>query len=169
MPTFQYEAMNPQGKTLRDQIVARDTDDAIAKIRELNLFPTRVKELAEKKAPAAGRRGRRARRGPVVIGGVRGKDLTNFTRQLSTLTDAGIPVVRSLNILEDQMKPCALKNIVGSVAADVEGGDSLSEAMGGYPKAFDELYVNMVKAGEAGGVLAWCFRGWPSSARKPRA
>ncbi len=89
----------------------------------------------------------------IVIGGVRAKDLTTFTRQLSTLTDAGIPVVQSLNILEEQMRPSALKNIVGGVTEDVEGGSSLSEGMAHHPKAFDDLYVNMVKAGEAGGVL----------------
>jgi type IV pilus assembly protein PilC len=84
---------------------------------------------------------------------VRGKDVTTFTRQLSTLTDAGIAIVRSLNILEHQMRPCALKNVVAGVSAEVEGGSTLSEAMSRHPKAFDELYSNMVKAGEAGGVL----------------
>jgi type IV pilus assembly protein PilC len=157
MPTFQYEAMNSDGKTVRNTIAARDQDDAISKIRDLNLFPTRVKEATEKKT-AGGRAGSRAQRpgrrgGGIVIGGVRNKDLTTFTRQLSTLTDAGIPVVQSLNILENQMRPCALKNIVGAVAGDVESGSALSEAMARYPKAYDDLYVNMVKAGEAGGVL----------------
>jgi len=161
MPKFQYEAMNAEGKTVKNDVTARDTDDAVAKIRELGLFPTRVKEAAEKQQKASKRGGRGAsagakpvkKRGSIVIGGVRGKDLTTFTRQLSTLTDAGIPVVQSLNILEEQMHACALKNILSSVASDVEGGSSLSEAMSQHPKAFDELYVNMVKAGEAGGVL----------------
>ena len=152
MPNFQYEAMNSEGKPVRDTLVARDTDDAITKIRALSLFPTRVKEIVQKGGRGAAS-GRRARKGPIVIGGVRNKDLTTFTRQLSTLSDAGIPVVRSLNILEEQMRPCALKSVVGSVAGDVESGNSLSEAMARYPKAFDELYVNMVKAGETGGVL----------------
>ena len=158
MPTYQFEAMNSAGKTVRDTVLARDQDDAIAKIRELNLFPTRVKEMGEKRAKAApvgaaARAGRKKGGGAIVIGGVRSKDLTTFTRQLSTLTDAGIPVVQSLNILEEQMRPCALKNIIGGVAADVESGAALSEAMSHYPKAYNDLYVNMVKAGEAGGVL----------------
>ncbi len=154
MPQFQYEAMNSEGKTVRDSVAARDQDDAIAKIRELNLFPTRVKEAVEKRGRGgAARRGGRSKGGAIVIGGVRAKDLTTFTRQLSTLTDAGIPVVQSLNILEEQMRPCALKNIIGGVAGEVESGSALSEAMARYPKAYDELYVNMVKAGEAGGVL----------------
>jgi len=158
MPSFDYEAMSSDGKVVRDRITAKNADDAIARIRELNLFPTRVKAIAERRdaqarAPGA-RPGRPARRrGPIVIGGVRGKDVTTFTRQLSTLTDAGIAIVRSLNILEHQMRPCALKNVVAGVSADVEGGSTLSEAMSRHPKAFDDLYANMVKAGEAGGVL----------------
>jgi len=154
MPAFEYEAMNSEGKVVTAEVQARNTDEAIAKIRELNLFPTRVKEKAVGKgAPRAERAGRGFRKRKFVIGGVRSKQLTLFTRQLSTLTDAGIPVVQSLDILEQQMRSCALKYIVGSVANDVESGSSLSEAMANYPKAFDSLYVNMVKAGETGGVL----------------
>jgi type IV pilus assembly protein PilC len=153
MPTFEYEAMNAEGKAVVDQIDARNTDEAIAKIRQMNLFPTRV---TEKQAAAGAARGggmRRVRKKSFVIGGVRRKQLTLFTRQLSTLTDAGIPVVQALNILENQMRPCALKNVVGSVADEVESGSSLSEGMAKFPKAFDELYCNMVKAGETGGML----------------
>ena len=164
MPKFQCEAMDTDGKTVKREVQARNTDQAVAKLREQNLFPTRVKEVSEKstaKQKAAERkaknRGKKKKKkkgaGQIVIGGVRTKDLNTFTRQLSTLTDAGIPVVQSLNILEEQMRPCALKNIVAEVAVDVEGGSSLSEAMSQHPKAFDNLYVNMVKAGEAGGVL----------------
>ena len=79
--------------------------------------------------------------------------LTQFTRQLSTLQDAGLPILRSLNILEEQQKPGAMKNILRSVTEDIEGGSTLSEAFGKHPKAFDRLYVNMVAAGETGGVL----------------
>jgi len=152
MPTFEYEAMNAEGKAIVDQIDARNQDEAIAKIRQMALFPTRV---TEKKAEAGPRRtgARRIRKKAFVIGGVKGKHLTTFTRQLSTLTDAGIPIVQALNILEGQMRASALKNIVGSVADEVEGGASLSEGMAKFPKAFDELYCNMVKAGETGGML----------------
>src|SRR5207253_11505192 len=75
-----------------------------------------------------------------------------FTRQFSTLQDAGLPVLRSLRILERQMKPSVLKNALIDVVEDVESGSTLSEALGKHPKAFDRLYVNMVKAGEAGGA-----------------
>jgi type IV pilus assembly protein PilC len=79
--------------------------------------------------------------------------MTTFTRQLSTLQDAGLPLLRSLQILESQQKPGQLKNILIGVCEEVEGGSSLSEAMSKYPKAFNHLYVKMVNAGEIGGVL----------------
>ncbi len=88
----------------------------------------------------------------MVIGGVSVKQLTTFTRQFSTLQDAGLPVLRSLRILEHQLKPGVLKNALIDVVEDVESGSTLSEAFGKHPKCFDRLYVNMVKAGEAGGA-----------------
>src|SRR5213078_4590076 len=88
-----------------------------------------------------------------TIGGVSMKLLCTFTRQFSTLQDAGLPVLRSLKILEGQMKPGVLKNALLDVVDDVESGATLSEAFGKHPKCFDRLYVNMVKAGEAGGAL----------------
>jgi type IV pilus assembly protein PilC len=156
MPTFEYEAMNARGETVSDSVQADSAEDAVSSIRAMNLFPTRVSE--QKAERGAGRGGAAARPGRVrkktlVIGGVSGKRLTTFTRQLATLTDAGIPVVQALNILFRQLKPSALRNIVGDVADSVEGGASLSEAMAEHPKAFDNLYCNMVKAGEAGGML----------------
>ena len=90
---------------------------------------------------------------PISIGGVPRKQLVMFTRQLSTLQDAGLPILRSLQILESQQKPGLLKAIIGGVADEVEGGGTLSDAMAKFPKAFDKLYVNMINAGEAGGVL----------------
>src|SRR5207302_2600379 len=88
-----------------------------------------------------------------TIGGVSSKALCTFTRQFSTLQDAGLPVLRSLRILEGQMKPGILKNALIDVVDDVEGGMTLSESFAKHPKCFDRLYVNMVKAGEAGGAL----------------
>src|SRR5205085_1841355 len=81
------------------------------------------------------------------------KVLTTFTRQFSTLQDAGLPVLRSLKILEGQMRGGLLKNALMDVVDDVESGSTLSEAFAKHPKCFDRLYVNMVKAGEAGGAL----------------
>ncbi len=151
MPTYVFEAMNSQGQAIKNEIDAQSTEDAIAKIRAQGFFPTNVKEKGgRKKSKTAGAK---KRGGTITIGGVSQKNLTVFTRQLSTLQDAGLPIVRSLKILESQLKPGVLKNCVGVVAEDVEGGSTLSEAMAKHPKAFDKLYVNMVKAGEAGGVL----------------
>jgi type IV pilus assembly protein PilC len=86
------------------------------------------------------------------------KALTTFTRQLSILQDAGLPILRSLKILEGQQKPSKLKNNLIDVCDDIESGSTLSEAMGKCPKAFDRLYVNMIKAGEAGGALEVILR-----------
>ena len=79
--------------------------------------------------------------------------LTTFTRQLSILQDAGLPILRSLKILEEQQKPGRLKNSLMDTCDEIEAGSTLSEAMAKSPKAFDRLYVNMIKAGEAGGAL----------------
>jgi type IV pilus assembly protein PilC len=89
----------------------------------------------------------------ITIGGVNQKELTQFTRQFATLQNAGLNTLRSLDILMNMLKPGVLKNAVRKLRSDVEQGTSLSEAMGQHPKAFDGLYVNMVRAGEAGGIL----------------
>jgi type IV pilus assembly protein PilC len=89
----------------------------------------------------------------VVLGRVSKKQLTQFTRQLATLQNAGLPVVRSLRVLEEELEPCILKNDLVDVAEDVENGSTFSEALGRHPRTFDRLYVNMVKAGEVGGVM----------------
>jgi len=151
MPTFTFEAMNNQGQAIKDEIEANSTEDAIAKIRAQGFFPTNVKEKGGRRKAAKGGAGKK--KAGFTIGGVSNAQLTQFTRQLSTLQDAGLPIVRSLKILEGQLKPGALKNILGVVAEDVEGGSTFSEALAKHPKAFDKLYVNMIKAGEAGGVL----------------
>jgi type IV pilus assembly protein PilC len=158
MPTFAFEAMNKSGQEVKNEIVAETHDEAIARIRQQGLFPTKVREksakkLGKKKAAATGASGGPTRKMPLSIGGVPRKQLVNFTRQLSTLQDAGLPILRSLQILEEQLRPGLLKAIAGGVADEVEGGGTLSDAMAKYPKAFDKLYVNMINAGEIGGVL----------------
>lgn len=159
MPTYQYEAMNASGQEVKDTVEAASSEEAIAKIRAKGYFPTKVKEKAEKKKPAKkGGGGEETlitpkRKLPFAIGGVPQKQLVSFTRQLSTLQDAGLPILRSLQILEQQQKPGLMKAIIGGVADEVESGSSLSDAMAKYPQAFNKLYVNMIAAGEAGGVL----------------
>lgn len=156
MPTYSFEAMNSSGQEVKDEIEASSNDDAIAKIRAKGYFVTKVREKSGKKKvnkKSSAGPVESSRKMPISFGGVPRKQLVNFTRQLSTLQDAGLPILRSLQILEQQQKPGLLKAIVGGVADEVEGGGSLSDAMAKYPKAFDKLYVNMINAGELGGVL----------------
>src|SRR5688572_11522388 len=156
MPVYTYEAMNSSGQEVKDEIEAGTSDEAIAKIRNKGFFPTKIKEKAQKKAARKSKESAQTgptRKMPLAIGGVPKKQLVAFTRQLSTLQDAGLPILRSLQILEQQQKPGLLKAIIGGVGDEVEGGGTLSDAMSKYPKAFDKLYVNMIAAGEAGGVL----------------
>jgi len=156
MPTYAFEAMNSSGQEVKDEIDASTSEEAIAKIRSKGFFPTKVREKAAKKKVQKKQEAEtvsKKRKMPFAIGGVPRKLLVTFTRQLSTLQDAGLPILRSLQILEQQQKPGLLKAIIGGVADEVEGGGTLSDAMAQYPKAFDKLYVNMINAGEAGGVL----------------
>jgi type IV pilus assembly protein PilC len=160
MATYSYEAMNSSGQEVKDEIEAGSSEEAIAKIRGKGYFPTKVKEksarkLGKKKGAAAAESAAtpKKRKMPISFGGVPRKQLVTFTRQLSTLQDAGLPILRSLQILEDQQKPGLLKAIIGGVSDEVESGGTLSDAMAKFPKAFDKLYVNMINAGEAGGVL----------------
>jgi type IV pilus assembly protein PilC len=157
MPTYTYEAMDQTtGAEVKDTIEANSEAEAQALVRQKGFFVTKIaergrdkkKEKEKKKPGAAGKK-----RKTFALGGVSAKKLCTFTRQLSTLQDAGLPILRSLRILEGQAKPGALKNSLIGVIDDVEGGNTLSEAMAKQPKCFDNLYVNMVKAGEAGGAL----------------
>jgi type IV pilus assembly protein PilC len=178
MPTFSVEAMDAKGKRIRTDIEAPSANDAIAKVKSKGYKPMNVKEkggAAPEPAPTAAATatppppgtqraapppvsvmptgGKTAKKGLFLAGRVKHKQLTQFTQQLSVLMDAGLPIVRSLKILGNQQKPGLLKNIVIEVSEDVETGSSFSEALAKHPKTFDKLYVNMVKAGEAGGVL----------------
>jgi type IV pilus assembly protein PilC len=158
MPTFTYEAMNSVGQPVKGTVDATNSDDAIAKVRAQGNFPTKIKEQAAKrggggsrKVAAAAAKPTRAKRG----GGGRApiKLIALFTRQLSTLISSGLPIVRSLQILEEQQKPGPMRVSVRLVKEDVTEGSSLSEAMRRHPKIFNALYTNMIRAGELGGVL----------------
>jgi type IV pilus assembly protein PilC len=159
MPTFQYEALNASGKPEKGSIEASSSEEALQRIRMQGHFPTSVREQKVKKSATAGAREGSSKKkkkgggGGISLGGVSKKQLTLFTRQLSTLQDAGLPLLRSIQILEAQLKPCKLKTVLQSVADDVEGGMSLSEAFAKHPRTYDRLYTKMVLAGEAGGVL----------------
>ena len=156
MPTFQYEAMDHTGREVKDTIDASTQEEAQQLIRQKGFFVTRISERAKgaaKKAKASAKKGGRKKKKAFTIGKISTKQLCTFTRQLSTLQDAGLPILRSLKILEGQCKPGVLKNALGEVVEDIESGQTLSEAFAKHPKAFDRLYCNMIKAGEAGGAL----------------
>ena len=158
MPTFQFEAIDAAtGKEIRDTVDAASEAEAQATIRSMGYMVTKLKAKKAKaaKGPAAG--GRKPGR-TFAIGGVKSKELTLFTRQLSILQDAGLPILRSLKLLAEMQKPGRLKNSLLDVCDEIEGGATLSEAMAKSPKAFDRLYCNMIRAGEAGGALEVILR-----------
>jgi type IV pilus assembly protein PilC len=154
MPTYQYEAMDHTGREVKDTIDASTQEEAQQLIRQKGFFVTKIAEKAKKaKQRASAKKGGRRKKKSFTIGKISTKSLCIFTRQLSTLQDAGLPILRSLKILEGQSKPGVLKNALGDIVEDIESGSTLSEACAKHPKAFDRLYCNMIKAGEAGGAL----------------
>src|SRR5215210_492301 len=156
MSAHQYAATDDAVKEVKDTIDAATQEEAQQLIRQKGFFVTKIAERAKAKkkgsAPAK-KKGGRGKKKSFTIGRISNKQLCTFTRQLSTLQDAGLPILRSLKILEGQCKPGVLKNSLGDVVEDIEGGSTLSEAFAKHPKAFDRLYCNMIKAGEAGGAL----------------
>jgi type IV pilus assembly protein PilC len=153
MPTYKFEALNTSGQEVKESVEASSEEEASQKIKAMGYFVTKLTAVAAKGGKGKKKKKTGKSRKTFTIGGVSQKGLTIFTRQFSTLQDAGLPVLRSLRILEKQMKPGVLKNALIDAVEDVESGMTLSEAFGRQPKAFDRLYVNMVKAGEAGGAL----------------
>ncbi len=155
MPTFKFEAVNGKGQLVKDRIEAISNEEAVEKIRSKGFYPTRVKQhkgVVQTKTKATKKR-KSARSFDLSIGKIKAKHVNAFTRQLSTLQNAGVTIVESLTILESQMKKGKFKKILGKTIADIQGGDTLSAAMAKHPKAFDKLYVNVINAGEIGGAL----------------
>ena len=157
MPTYQFEAIDAStGKEIRDVVDAPTEAEAQATIRSQGYMITKIK--VQKQAAAAGGSGKKKPGRSFAIGGVKSRDLTLFTRQLSILTDAGLPILRSLRILAEQAEKGRLKNSLLDTCDEIEGGSTLSEAMSKSPKCFNRLYVNMIRAGEAGGALEVILR-----------
>jgi type IV pilus assembly protein PilC len=157
MPTFQFEAIDAAtGKEIRDTVDAASEAEAQATIRSMGYMVTKLKARKAKATVTAGKVKKPGR--SFAIGGVKSKDLTLFTRQLSILQDAGLPILRSLKLLAEMQKPGRLKNSLLDVCDEIEGGANLSEALSKSPKAFDRLYCNMIRAGEAGGALEVILR-----------
>ena len=172
MATFQYIAKDASGQETRGVVEAGDRAGAIASVRAMGLIPTALGEVKGGGAPAPAKKGAKAPAPAKKKGGALNKDikinikmpkflqgkiktpvLTQFTRQLATLVNAGLPLMRGIDVLKRQMKDPQMLDALGGISENIAAGGTFSEALTLYPKIFDKLYVNMVKAGEAGGVL----------------
>ncbi len=144
---YQWEGRTAQGKVLKGEMEAANLEAVFARLRSQRIQPKpgNVKEKGKGLSKEINIPGF----GPTV----RAYDVMIFTRQFSTMIDAGLPIVQSLDVLTEQTDNKALKDIIRAVRRDVSGGSTLADALSKHPKAFDDLYVNMVRAGEAGGVL----------------
>jgi type IV pilus assembly protein PilC len=151
MPKFSYTAVDARGKQANGFVEANDQSDAITQIRQLGFYPQRLDEAKDDAQAAVNAENKPA---PKKGGAkVKSKILTIFTRQLATLIEAGLPLMRSLNTLAKQERNPVMRTTMVSLAEAVESGGTFSEALAQHPRIFDKLYVNMVKAGELGGVL----------------
>lgn len=155
MAQFRYKALDKGGKEIRGQIESSSEDAVVERLRSMGYFATEVAELKSGMGqmdladlPLIRFVGKIVSRGKVSL-----RDLSAFTRQLATLVGAGLPLLRGLQILHEQIESKNLKEALEGITADVEGGSTLSEAMAKYPRIFNKLFVNMIKAGEIGGAL----------------
>jgi type IV pilus assembly protein PilC len=166
MPKFNYVAMDSRGKETKGTLEVSNQNEAIGRIKEMGFFPTKVVEdkggpaqPGAKKVTVKGKKGGGGGalnfqiKIPGLSGRVKSKVLTTFTRQLATLVQAGLPLLRGLRVLQKQERNATLKGILGELAVSIEGGSTFSESLAQHPKVFNRLFVNMVKAGEIGGVL----------------
>jgi type IV pilus assembly protein PilC len=143
MPHFTYTAMNAQNKRVSGTLEAGDRNTALDALGKQGMHPISLKESSAKAAGSF----------KLFTPKVKSKDLVVFTRQLSTMVSAGVPLLRSLTTLEQQSESKRLREVLTSVNKDVQSGMSLGDAFGKHPETFNEVYVNMVRAGEAGGIL----------------
>jgi type IV pilus assembly protein PilC len=154
MPVFQFKAHDKRSnKEITDSIEASSQMEAIAAIKRQGLLPIEVKEARSKSAKSQAGGAAKTGGGMAMFGKVKHKVVTLFTRQLSTLQDAGLPIVQSLQILTDMQRPGRFKASLTTVTEDVQSGTMLSEAMSRHPKIWDKLYTNLVRAGETAGAL----------------
>jgi len=160
MANFQYSALDAKGEQTTGTVSATTEAEAIQQLRTKGLYPTQINEEGKgkkgKAAPAKAAKGKA--KGKAVAKGhtggrIKPKSLMIFTRQLATLIDSGLPLLRSLTVLEKQEPNPTLRATVSALAENVQGGSTFSESLAQHPKIFNKLYVNMVKAGELGGVL----------------
>ncbi len=160
MANFQYTALDAKGEQTTGAVSATTQDEAIKQLRAKGLYPTDIFEEGKGKAAKGKSAAKVATKSKAKTvakgktgGSIKPKSLMIFTRQLATLIDSGLPLLRSLTVLEKQEPNPTLKATVSSLAENVQGGSTFSESLAQHPKIFNKLYVNMVKAGELGGVL----------------
>lgn len=162
MPNFHYTALDAKGEQANGELAAATEAEAVQKLRAQGLYPTHIAEEGKGKpgissASPAKKSKAKAKSMNITIGKgkstVKPKVLMVFTRQLATLIDSGLPLLRSLTVLGKQEPNPVLKSTISSLADSVQGGSTFSESLAQHPKMFNKLYVNMVKAGELGGVL----------------
>ena len=162
MPSFVYVALDVQGQQVSDTIDAANQAEATTLLRGRGLFPTSVKEHSGGKTKSSGTRKTAKKAGSKEIKinipflekkTIKGKTLMIFTRQLATLIDAGLPLLRGLTVLAKQEPDLVLKKTITQLGDAVQSGSTFSDGLTAHPKIFNKLYVNMVKAGELGGVL----------------
>ncbi len=146
MPSYLYVATNTQGKSVTGTLDAPDRPAVILALKKQSLTPVSIKEGSAKGSSFNFLAFLGANR-------IKSDDLVMFTRQLSAMVSAGVPLLRALNSQRDHTDSKSLKTILGGVIADVEGGAQLADALGKYPNSFNDVYVNMVRAGEAAGIL----------------
>ncbi len=162
MPRYSYVALDSRGQESSGVIEADSQNDALGQLRQSGYFPKSIAEegkgpKAKTKSPAKSQSGAK-KKSSISIPflerkTIKPKTLMIFTRQLATLIDAGLPLLRGLTVLSKQEPDPVLKGVINNLAESVQGGGTFSESLGGHPKIFNKLYVNMVKAGELGGVL----------------
>ena len=149
MPKFSYTAVDARGKQANGMVEAADQSEAIAQIRQLGFYPQRLDETKESIVISDSKKPKFKKK----TGRVKMRILTIFTRQLATLIEAGLPLLRSLNTLAKQERNPVMRATMGNLAEAVESVSTFSEALTQHPFIFSKLYINMVKAGELGGVL----------------
>lgn len=160
MPSFTYTALNDRGSEQAGKIEAPDVRQAGLQLRSRGLFPTQVSPATGSSGdgPAVAPRSRSFAGWPSAvrlpfIPAVRSRDLAAFTRQLGTLLHAGMPLLRGLQVLARQERNPALRRVIDALAENIRSGTALSDSMGQHERLFDRLYISMIRAGEAGGVL----------------
>ena len=165
MSSYAYEAVDAAGLRMEGTLDVASQSEALRRIKQMGLFPTRVAEKHQRgQLRMVGRPQPISRLGglsltlPFRQGRVKSAALTAFTRQLATLVEAGMPLLRGLRILQQQETNRTLRAVIGELSANIESGGSLSEALMAHPKTFNSLYANMVKAGEIGGALETTLR-----------